>query len=253
MTGSSTPRSPAAPCSASPARDWNSLYQQNPVPDDGEYFKKDYFIELDQDAELHNGDAYIAADFAITEKNSSDYTVIPVGLLMPNDTLHIDDMLRFRSGDGHRIVGALLDTFHRYRMHNPVMGVEDGQIWRSLRSLFEAEAKRRKIYVRVELLKPLTDKQARARPLQGRMANHMVTFRKGAKWMEILQHELLRFPVGKHDDIVDALAWMAQLVLTKTAPRPRQPPQTRRDSYGGKTVAEQIAALLRGTGSHMSA
>ncbi|BAO58493.1 putative terminase, large subunit [Pseudomonas phage KPP25] len=234
------------------ARDWNSLYQQNPVPDDGEYFKSDYFIEHDPGDERYDGTAYIAVDFAITEKQTSDYTVIAAGLHMPNDTIHVDDIIRMRTGDSSKVVTAILDTVQRYKSHNPVLGVEDGQIWKSIRPYFEAEAKRRKIYVKVELLKPLTDKSARARPLQGRMANHMVTLRRGARWIETMKAEFLRFPVGRHDDIVDALAWMAQLILTKNPPLPLS---ARRPRRGDRTVAQQLSDILRGVGngSHMSA
>ena len=31
-----------------PSRDWNSLYQQDPIPDDGEYFKKEWFLEYEK-------------------------------------------------------------------------------------------------------------------------------------------------------------------------------------------------------------
>lgn len=224
-------------------RSWNALYQQKPVPDDGEFFCRDQIIEYDPAHGRADGTAYIACDFAISEKESADWTVIAVGLHMPNDTVHVDDIIRFRSGDAFRIVDTLLTLFQKYKLNNPVLGVEDGQIWKSIQALFFAEARRRGIFPSIELLRPLTDKQARARPLQGRMQMHMVTFQRGAQWMEKAAEEMLRFPTGVHDDIVDALAWMMQLVITKSPPMPLT--ERRRRGTGDKTVQERISEYAR--------
>jgi predicted phage terminase large subunit-like protein len=229
-------------------RSWNALYQQKPVPDDGEYFCRDQMIEYDPAHGKADGQAYIACDFAISEKASADWTVLAVGLHMPNDTVHVDDIIRFRSGDAFRIVDTLLTVFQRYKANNPVLGVEDGQIWKSISALFFAEARRRGIYPTVELLRPLTDKQARARPLQGRMQMHMVTFQRGAAWLDKTTEELLRFPTGIHDDIVDALAWMMQLVVTKSAPMPLALRRRSKSQwFGGKTTQERILEHLHGS------
>lgn len=224
-------------------RSWNALYQQKPVPDDGEFFCRDQMLEYDPGYGRSDGTAYIACDFAISEKEAADWTVIAVGLHMPNDTVHVDDVVRFRSGDAFRIVDTLLTLFQKYKANNPILGVEDGQIWKSISALFFAEARRRGLYPSVELLKPLTDKQSRARPLQGRMQMHMVTFQKDAAWMTKVSEELLRFPTGVHDDIVDALSWMMQLVVTKAPPVPLT--ERRRRRSGEKTVQEQLLEHIR--------
>lgn len=231
-----------------PPRSWNALYQQKPVPDDGDYFCRDQVIEYDPGYGRADGQAYIACDFAISERDTADWTVIAIGLHMPNDTVHVDDIIRFRSGDAFRIVDTLLTVFQRYKDNHPTLGVEDGQIWKSISALFYAEARRRGIYPAVELLKPLTDKQARARPLQGRMQMHMVTFQKQAAWLDKSVEEMLRFPTGVHDDIVDALAWMMQLVVTKSAPMPLI--QRRRGKgkwFEGKTTEQRILEHLSGS------
>ena len=44
---------------------------------------------------------------------------------------------------------------------------------------------------------------------------HMV---KGAPWYAAFRAELLRFPAGKHDDQVDALGLIGQLLDTATSP-----------------------------------
>jgi hypothetical protein len=46
-----------------------------------------------------------------------------------------------------------------------------------------------------------------------------VYFPRDAGFWPEMQKELLHFPAGKNDDIVDALAWAVRLTLTRTAPR----------------------------------
>jgi phage terminase large subunit-like protein len=46
-----------------------------------------------------------------------------------------------------------------------------------------------------------------------------VRFDKDTPWYEELHQELLSFPRGKHDDIVDSLAWLG-LTLNKFAQAP---------------------------------
>lgn len=75
------------------------------------------------------------------------------------------------------------------------------------------------------------------------MQMHMVTFQRGAQWMEKAAEEMLRFPTGVHDDIVDALAWMMQLVITKSPPMPLT--ERRRRGTGDKTVQERISEYAR--------
>lgn len=77
----------------------------------------------------------------------------------------------------------------------------------------------RRQYPPYEVMRPMTDKLARARPLQGRMQQGRVVFPEGAQWLGQAEQELLRFPAGAHDDVVDALAWAAQLCMGKEPPR----------------------------------
>ena len=61
----------------------------------------------------------------------------------------------------------------------------------------------------VKELRADRDKVARSLPLEARMEHGGVWFPKDAAWLPDLQRELLSFPVGSHDDQVDALAYAA--------------------------------------------
>lgn len=226
-----------------PSRFWSALYQQNPVPDDGAYFLKEQF-RRSRLPELRTSSVFVAFDFAISEKKQNDYTVGVVGLQDSDDVLHVAEVLRFKSGDGAFIVDSILNLCKRW--HNPglVLGVEDGQIWRALESLLKKRMRERRIYVPVQLLKPITDKLARARPLQARMQQGMVSFADSAEWYDIARTEMLRFPAGVHDDQVDALAWMATMAVGREPPRKQQ-------EKGLKSWKDRIQAS--GQGGYMTA
>lgn len=221
---------------------WSALYQQNPVPDDGGYFKKEQF-RVQPPPKRDNCNIFIAWDFAISEKKVNDYTVGVVGLQDDNDMVSIAEVVRFRSADSFFIVEQILNMVMRWHQASLVVGFEDGQIFRAIQSLLLKRMRERKMIFAIEVLKPITDKLARARALQGRMQQGMVTFAPGP-WFETLKVEMLRFPAGAHDDQVDAAAWMATMAVNKAPPRkPRTPVE--------KSWKTRLGSMMHGETSHM--
>ena len=229
----------------SDGRWWSALYQQNPVPDDGSYFTKEQF-KRGPIPHRTKANVYIAFDFAISEKKQNDWTVGTVGLQDDEDMLHVAEVLRFKSGDAFFIVESILDLVVRWYTPALVLGFEDGQIFRAIYALLKKRMRERQIYPAIEVLKPITDKMARARVIQGRMQQGMVSFNDKATWYDTVRAELLRFPAGVHDDIVDSLAWMAQLAVNKAPPmKPKEKPM--------KSWKDRLKGMAGGTVGHMAA
>lgn len=228
-----------------PPRFWSALYQQNPVPDDGDYFTKDQFRRGPL-PEIKRAHVFIAWDFAISEKKQNDYTVGTVCLQDDDDLLHVAEVLRFKSGDAFFIVESILNLSSRWSSPNMVLGFEDGQIYRSLEALLKKRMRERKLYPATETLKPLTDKLVRARALQGRMQQGMVSFSDSAEWYDTVRSEMLRFPAGLHDDCVDSLAWTARLAMGKEPPAKLKVKKE-------KSWKDKIHVTGHGSLTHMSA
>lgn len=208
-------------------RVWSALYQQNPVPDEGVYFKEEYFRIEPAPPSHFKRKVFQAWDFAIGTKQQNDWTVGATLIQDENDYLHVVELVRFK-GDSFTIVEEMLDAVVRWGSEPTApleLGVEDGQIWRAIKPLFEKRMAERRLYPPYTELKPLTDKLARARPLQGRMQQHRVYFPAEASWLSVAKKELLRFPAGAHDDIVDALAWATTLAIGSAPPKGAQPPK----------------------------
>ena len=206
-------------------RIWSALYQQNPVPDEGMYFKKDYFRYQRSLPNPHGLRLFTAWDFAIGEKQQNDWTVGATILQDESDTLYVLEIFRMK-GDSFQIVEAILDTAARWGnipTTGYLIGAEDGQIWRAIEPLLKKRMTERRMYPPYEVLRPLSDKMARARPLQGRMQQGRVVFPEGAGWLNQAEQELLRFPAGSHDDVVDALAWVVHLCMGKEPPKKVEP------------------------------
>ena len=177
---------------------WDALYQQNPIPDEGDFFSKDmfrYYSTAPQRSEMY---VYQAWDFAISTGKESDYTVGTTIGVDHRDNAHVLDVRRFKSGDGILIAEYMVDYAKEYRVD--ALGVEDGQIWKALESQFLKACTDKRYFPSYEVLKTLTDKKVRAAPLRGRMQAGKVFFDKDAHWFPVQQKELLHFPNVKNDD-----------------------------------------------------
>lgn len=243
-------------------RHWSALYQQNPVPDDGAYFSKNQFVNYEPGLDVSICQIYQAWDFAITERQAADWCV---GVTIGQDWegyVHVLDVVRFR-GDSFKICKAFLDMYERWRtagLGEPAFAIENGQIWKAIKPLLRVMMGERQLFPVIEgedvELNPITDKQARARTLQGYMQQGRVRYPTSAQWYERLQQEMIRFPNTKHDDQVDALAWaLIRLARGSLPPKPRERFKKRTDL----TVEQKLRRFARGggqrrvTSSHMAA
>lgn len=229
-------------------RIWSALYQQNPVPDEGMYFKKEYFRYQRQLPSPTNLRIYTAWDFAIGEKQANDWTVGATIMQDELDQLYVLEIHRMK-GDSFQIIESMLDVATRWGSvpgTGYLIGAEDGQIWRAIEPLFKKRMTERRQYIPYEVLRPMTDKMARARPLQGRMQQGRVIFPEEAAWRAQAEQELLRFPAGVHDDVVDALAWAVHLCMGKEPPQAYVPPPL-------KSWRDKLSDSFADSGSHMSA
>ena len=225
---------------------WAALYQQNPAPEEGAFFTKDMFIEYTHPPRREGLVVYQAWDFAITEKQKSDWTVCITGMVDEYDTLYIMDVWRFKTEDGVELGTAIMSHARTWKAN--LIAVEDGQIWKSIKANFMKACEDARFYPAHEVIVPLTDKRTRAQPARGRMQQKKIQFPSRQPWYQELRTEMLRFEAGgRHDDQVDALAHLVRLVTTKAAP----PPSRRAQPV--KSWKDKLNALINASGgSHMA-
>lgn len=224
-------------------RMWSALYQQNPVPEEGAFFRKDMMKYISYVPETRGMHVYQAWDFAITEKKQNDWIVGYCIMQDEKDNIYELDMVRFKSDDTVIISDAILDFQQKWNAW--LVGFEDGQIWKATKAILLRRCSERGVALNFETLTPLTDKLVRAGPLRGRMQMGKMYFQQEASYGRERDNELLRFPAGKHDDIVDAAAWAMRLTLAHAPPRKPEPKKI-------KGWRDKLAAGTSGA-SHMAA
>ena len=84
----------------------------------------------------------------------------------------------------------------------------------------DQRARERKAYVYREHFPTRGDIARRAQSIRGRIALDGLCVPERAPWYAAFRAELLSFPAGKHDDQVDALGLIGQLLDTMIAGRP---------------------------------
>jgi predicted phage terminase large subunit-like protein len=94
------------------------------------------------------------------------------------------------------------------KYHPEWFAMERGTIEKSLGPVLKAEMLTRRNFIRFELSTANKDKQTRARGIQARIRASGIKFNKTAHWYPELEDEMVRFPKARHDDQVDALAWL---------------------------------------------
>jgi predicted phage terminase large subunit-like protein len=178
-------------------RAWNALYQQDPAPEDGEYFKRENFNEYDvQPANLH---IYGASDYAVTE-GGGDFTEHGIFGLDFNGCIYVLDWWR-EQASSNVWIEKQCDLIARY---SPLIWFgEAGPIKKAIEPFLKRRMIERQTLCRLEWLPSIHDKVVRARPFQARASMGNVYVPAHASWKPELMSQLMRFPAGKYDDGVD--------------------------------------------------
>ena len=195
-------------------RSWSALHQQRPAPDTGGFFQRDWLGRYT--AYPRGGRAFLASDWATPQ--GTDWTVHVVVVVDAMNRLYVADVARTR-GLTSDSIDAALDLCSRHKVTAWLN--EKGVLWRTISGQAQARMRERNVFAANEEYARTQDKATMARAIQGRWSQGMVMLPEQAPWLADLEAELLRFPAGRHDDQVDALALIG-LHLDKVVAPPRQ-------------------------------
>ncbi len=192
-------------------RHWASLYQQNPTPDDGLFFKEEWLDgHWEKPNEVPDLRCFLSVDLAIGEKTTNDYTVIaPFGVDRLGNIHYLSTMMRARL-NSYDIVENMLNLAERHKVQ--MICIEAGHISKTLGPHLKKRMRERKLNIGTYDMVPSRDKLARAATMQARMQMGRIRFPDTSFFKDIVLRELLQFPAGKHDDCVDAMAYAALFV-----------------------------------------
>jgi len=149
---------------------------------------------------------FVTVDLAVSQKASADYFVAQVWALTPGGHMLLLDQERgrFTAPEQLGILWRIHGTCRPYAVY-----IESTGYQLSLVQTLRAEG-----MSEVEELKAKGDKRERAAVAAKLLALGRVYFRGdlGADYLEELEDEVTSFPLGEHDDQVDALAYAAILI-----------------------------------------
>jgi predicted phage terminase large subunit-like protein len=205
---------------------YSQEFLNQPLDESLAYFKRHDFKDFDDvDRERFKQkdwkkffNFYIGTDLAVSLTDVSDWSVFVVGGMDESGYLYIVDVIRERM-DAQDIVETILALQKKYEPE--AIQMEKGQIEKSIGPFLRQRMLDSNVFPNIIPIAPSSDKLQRAKSIQGRMRAGAVKFDKAADWYFNFEDEAVLFPRGKHDDQVDAFAYIG-LILDKTIAGPSQ-------------------------------
>lgn len=209
---------------------YSQEYLNNPIDESVAYFKRQDLLPMQKEDFEKYVNYYITADLAVSKESYSDYSVFLIAAVDENRTIHIIDVIRERL-DGQEIVDCIIDLEKIY--HPEVFGIEQMQVSQAIGPFLREQMILWNEYPNLEQMKHGgKDKIARSRSMQGRVRAHTVKVDKSRDWYPTFEDEICSFPRSKHDDQLDAFAWLGML-LDKVLEAPTQQERDDEDYYDG--------------------
>lgn len=189
--------------------EFNTQYQNEVINREDAKFKEDWFqVVLEDELKWRNIQYYTMVDPAIGQLKTSDKTAIV--------TIGVDEFNNWFVRNiiyGRMLPNEIIaNIFANWEVYHPrKVGVEMVAFQKSLRYALTDEMRRRNIFLPLEELKASSSKRERIDGLIPRYANNSIFHLQTCPYRDILEEELLWYPNGKHDDIIDALAYGLQI------------------------------------------
>lgn len=190
------------------SRTWSALYQQVPAPDTGDYFKREWIVPVDVIPPREEMAIYGGSDYAVTA-NGGDYTVHAVVGVSSEGRMYLLDLWR-QQASSDVWVDAFCSLVAKWK---PIGWAEEtGQIKAGVGPFLVKRMLETASYTVREQFPTRGDKAVRAQSIRARMAMQGLHVPRDAPWLSDFISELMSFPVGVHDDQVDALGLVGQLM-----------------------------------------
>ena len=148
-------------------------------------------------------DKFGIVDLATTTSKDSDFTVITSFARTPDNRLLVIDMVRSKM-EGPDIIPAIKRAIEKNKLK--YVGIERQGFQTTIIQMAQRSG------IRVKNLKTDKDKVTRALPLAARMESGDVYLLRDSHWLPEVEREIMTFPAGAHDDIIDTLSYGVQLL-----------------------------------------
>ena len=174
-------------------------------------FKREYFKYYNIPPDTSGLNIYTAVDLAISQKVNADYSaIVTVGVNSSGHWFVLD--VEYGRYDPSTTIDAIFSAVQKWRPLT--VGIEMVAYQSALQHFLEKEMPQRGIFFRITPLKAEKKKELRIDAIQPRFAVGTVWFKSKAVWLPEIESELLAYPHGARDDVIDALAYIEQRAAT---------------------------------------
>jgi predicted phage terminase large subunit-like protein len=188
---------------------WAQEYLNNPIPEGDTYFREQDFLPMDDEDRKSHKIYFSAADFAISENERSDYTVIMTVGIDANNFINVIDVRKGR-WDSKKIIDELISVQKRYRPE--VFTFETEKIDKAIGPFLNDEMRKTGQYLNINKVTPTKSKTMRGKSMQGKMRSGSVKFDENMELYDDLKSELMTITnsgaAGAHDDMWDAFSYI---------------------------------------------
>jgi predicted phage terminase large subunit-like protein len=189
-------------------------YQNEVIPDEDRVFRKEWLHYYKFLPDIRH--TFISVDPAIGQSENNDFTAVVCAHVDVEGTWFIEQAKRFKisATDTVELVFELIKQFKPN-----CIGIESVAYQKALIHMLDQESRRRQVVLPLAEIKPGTDKtkEMRISSLQPRFEWGRVLLNQG---LDDLEDELLSFPRGKHDDLIDAMASLDAIIYYPQKARP---------------------------------
>lgn len=179
---------------------YSAEYLNIPIAEGSSFFRKEDLLPLPSHFKHLRLRYYAAWDFAISQRQTADYTCGIVIGVDEKENAYVVDVRRDR-WDTHQIVEEMFSVQKAWKCECHF--AEAGTIEKALGPHLYSEMRRLKTFFNVEPVIPTKDKVSRAASWKAKTRAKTVYYDHLASWWAALELEMLQFPKGEHDDQVD--------------------------------------------------
>lgn len=194
-------------------------YQNNPVDDDTAIFKQSYMDQARTEWDLVKDrpmNWFMAIDPSY-EGEYSDYAAFVLAGMDFQQEIFVKQVYRAKM-NYMDIINLMFDWYIRYKPRR--IALETIATQKNIQYMLNNEQKRRGIWLPVQEIKTRQNtKEDRIKSLAPYYEFGRIHHLKEANQLDDLEYELLHFPKGAHDDMIDALATVLEIATPPTGRR----------------------------------